>query len=144
MNLKGWMAGLNSSFMFNLPSFEAWDGILIPFHCPEVPDFQINRLFYICGVPDGAVRANHACMNAAVILIAASGSVKVSVETENLTQEYSLDSNQLAVFIPEASWVRAYSFSENAVLLGLSDKKFTECDYLDEYSEYKTIVRKDI
>lgn len=142
MSLKGWLVGMDNSFRFKLPCFGDADGKLIPFVCSDIPDFKVNRLFYICDVPYGEVRADHACMNADIVLIAVSGSVSVSVETNNVHNEYALSRKDFAIYIPKKSWIKAYNFSGNAVLMGLSNKEYADCDYLDDYDEYLKRIGK--
>ena len=134
---------MNRSYRFNLQSFSESDGKLGIFENSSISDFVIKRIFYIFDVPKGQKRANHACMNSAIIFIAISGSVQISVETKEGKTIYMLDNRETAVYVPHASWVCAYHFSEEAVLLGLSDKCYQDCEYIDDYELYYRIVRKD-
>ena len=93
------------------------DGKLGTFEPPSIAGFQINRILYIFDVPGGMERANHACMNFSTVFIAMAGSVKLSVETNEKQREYLLENKSIAVYAPKASWIKAYDFSWNAVLL---------------------------
>ena len=95
-------------------------------------------------VPEGMERADHACMNASVLLIALSGTVTLSVESDGYMDNYLLDNKSVAVFVPEASWMRAYDFSSDAVLLAVSDKQYADCMYIDDYNKYKQLLEKDV
>ena len=125
------------SEVIRIPCFGEDDGKLIAFEPNMISGFEINRLFYIFDVPSGAVRANHACMNSKIVMIAVNGSVSVSIETNGKTEEYQLTSNTNGLIVPEASWMRAYNFSEDAILMCLSDKQYRDCEYIDDYEEYQ-------
>ena len=130
------------SYQIELPSFGEIDGKLGTFEPASIPGFQVHRMIYIFDVPSGKSRANHACMNASLVFVALAGSVKLIIETEGVSKEYILNDKNTAVYTPPASWVKAYEFSEDAVLVGLSDKAYKECRYIDDYYLYQEIIRK--
>lgn len=130
------------SFQFDLPCFGENDGKLVTFEPPSIPEFQVNRIFYIFDVPAGEDRANHACMNSSIVFIAFTGSVSLSVETDGEKTEYLLDNKTIAVFAPQSSWIRAYNFSEDAVLVGLSDRGYADCRYINDYDRYHELLRE--
>ena len=123
------------SRIINIPCFVDWDGKLGLLESEQIQGFYLNRFFFIKDVPKGAMRANHACMNANLVLIAINGKVTVSVEAERL-EEYCLDTDIKALYVPEASWIKAYDFSEDAILICFSDKQYDKCVYLNDYEEY--------
>jgi len=129
------------SYQFELSCFGENDGKLSTFEPPSVLGFQVNRIFYIFEIPKGEERANHACMNSSIVFIALSGNVTLSVETEEGINEYTLGNKTTAVFAPSGSWIRAYNFSKDAVLVGMSDRKYSDCQYENDYGRYKEIIR---
>lgn len=134
---------MSESYMFSLPCFEDTDGKLGTIETDFLSGFQIKRLFYIFDVPTHKLRADHACMNASTVFIAISGSVCLSIETNNVIKKYILSSKKMAVYAPATSWIKAYNFSEDAVLLGLSNREYRNCKYIDDYYEYKHYAGKD-
>ena len=130
------------SYQFKLPCYGENDGKLGTFEPPSIPGFQVKRIFYIFDVPAGEGRANHACMNSSIVFLAMAGSVLLSVETDGEKAEYLLDKNTIAVFAPQSSWISAYNFSNDAVLVGLSDRRYADCQYINDYDRYKELIRK--
>lgn len=126
-----------ASYEFSLPIFGGKDGSLGTIENNTVPGFQIKRIFYIYDVPEGESRANHACMNADMIFISITGSVTLAIENNNVKKEYILDGPDKAIFAPADSWIIAENFSRGAVLLGLSDKQYIDCNYIEDYQKYK-------
>ncbi len=141
MSLKDVHLGItNSSYMFELPCFKEDDGDLGTFEPDMVGGFNVKRLFYIYGVPSGTDRANHACMNASFIFISMVGTVRLSIERGGIEKEYVLKDKKQAVYVPPASWIKAYDFSNDAILLGLSNVQYRNCNYANDYCEYKRLI----
>lgn len=128
------------SYQFELPCFGENDGKLGTFDPSSIPGFHVNRIFYIFEVPAGEERANHACMNSAIVFMAMAGSVRLSVESDGETTEYMLDDKLTAIYAPKASWIRAYGFSNDAVLVGLSDRGYAGCQYINDYGRYRELM----
>ena len=131
------------SYQFDLLCFGENDGKLGAFEPPSIPGFQVNRIFYIFDVPAGEERANHACMNSSILFMALAGVVSLSVETHEEKAEYILNKKTMAVFVPQSSWIRAYNFSRDAVLVGLSDRRYADCQYINDYDRYRELMRKE-
>ena len=131
------------SYQFDLPCFGENDGKLGTFEPLSIPGFQVTRIFYIFDVPPGEERANHACMNSSILFIALYGSVSLAIETDGEKTEYQLDKKTIAVFAPQSSWIRAYNFSKDAVLVGLSDKRYADCQYINDYGRYREMLREE-
>lgn len=129
------------SYLFDIPCYEEKDGKLGSFEPDVIPDFHVNRLFYILDVPEGQTRADHACMNASIVFIAMAGKVQLSVEEDGNATEYCLSSNVQAVYTSPGSWIKAYQFSEGAVLMGISDKRYQDCEYINDYQLYRNLVK---
>lgn len=127
-------------YQFEPPCYGENDGKLGTFEPPSIPGVQVNRIFYIFDVPAGEDRANHACMNSSIVFLAMAGSVLLSVETKEEKAEYLLDRKTIAVFAPQSSWIKAYNFSNDAVLVGLSDRRYADCQYLNDYDRYRRLM----
>lgn len=130
------------NYQIKLPCFGESDGKLGTFEPTLIPGFQVNRMIYIFDVPAGESRANHACMNASFVFVALVGSVKLAIEIEGDVTEYNLNDRSTAVYAPSASWIKAFEFRDDAVLVGLSDKAYKDCRYIDDYDLYREEIRK--
>ena len=129
------------NFLIDLTCYGEDDGKLGVFETNIIPDFGINRVFYIFDVPGDKQRTDHACMNSRIVIIAIAESVSVSMEINGTTTEYFLDHKSKALFVPAGSWIKAYDFSSESILLGLSELIYDDCVYVDDYSEYKSIIK---
>ena len=120
----------------DLPKFHQADGSLVAFDKDGTLPFPVRRLFYIFGVPDGEVRANHACMNSEFLAICMNGKLKFSFNDGNSQDEVWLDSNSKVLHIPAATWIKVSDFSKDAILLMIASKTYKESEYINSFDEF--------
>ena len=104
-------------------------GILLPLELNNNCPFDIKRVFIIYGVPNSNIeRGNHKNKNSQLLLIALKG--KVSVEILELKKSIRLDSPNKGLYLKKDVRKRLYDFSDDAVLLCLSDNYYNPNDYI--------------
>jgi acetyltransferase-like isoleucine patch superfamily enzyme/dTDP-4-dehydrorhamnose 3,5-epimerase-like enzyme len=104
--------------------------------CP----FNPKRLFMVHGVPNKSVRGEHAHHACHQFLIAASGSVTVSVDDGKNRGSVVLNSPDRGLYIPPLTWGSQYQFSSDAVLLVLASHEYDDADYIRDYTKYLEVV----
>jgi UDP-2-acetamido-3-amino-2,3-dideoxy-glucuronate N-acetyltransferase len=104
--------------------------------CP----FNPKRLFLVHGVPNKSVRGEHAHHACHQFLIAASGSVTVSVDDGKNRGSVLLSSPDRGLYIPPLTWGSQYQFSNDAVLLVLASHEYDDADYIRDYSDFLSLV----
>jgi len=104
--------------------------------CPFMP----KRLFMVHGVPNKSVRGEHAHHECHQFLIAASGSVTVSVDDGKNRGSVVLSSPDRGLYIPPLTWGSQYQFSSDAVLLVLASHEYDDADYIRDYGKYLEVV----
>jgi acetyltransferase-like isoleucine patch superfamily enzyme/dTDP-4-dehydrorhamnose 3,5-epimerase-like enzyme len=104
--------------------------------CPFIP----KRLFMVHGVPNKSVRGEHAHHECHQFLIAASGSVTVSVDDGKNRGSVVLSSPDRGLYIPQLTWGSQYQFSSDAVLLVLASHEYDDADYIRDYGKYLEVV----
>ena len=82
-------------------------------------------------------------MNSSMVFLTIVGEVSLSLETSEEEKEYLLKNNLIAVFAPQASWIKVYDFSKDAVLVGLSERIYVDCHYINDYGRYRELLRED-
>lgn len=102
----------------------------------DIP-FEIKRLFYIYGTKDNVVRGKHANRKSKFILINLSGSCKINVDDGNNKEEIILDKAHQGVYLEEMVWKDMYDFSEDSILLVLSNEYYDKEEYINNYVEFK-------
>lgn len=117
-------------YVFTLPGNSSPTGSLHYWENLALFPQGIQRCFWISGVKEGETRGNHAHWNEAQVVVAIAG--KVHLEIRSVQGEcfnFELDSPSQGVFIPPLNWLVA-RFFPHAVLLGMSDRAFSEDDYI--------------
>lgn len=126
----------------DLPKFHQADGSLVALDKDGTLPFPVRRLFYIFGVPNGEVRANHACMNSEFLAICMKGRLKFTLYDGYCDKEVWLDSNSKALYIPMAIWIRVSDFSDDAILLMVASKTHKESEYINSFDEFLRRVKR--
>ena len=104
--------------------------------------FEIARVFYIYGSDADVVRGRHANKKSEFVLINGSGSSKVKVDNAISTEVFELNDPNIGVYIPRMLWKDMYDFSSDSVLLVLSSEKYDPNEYIRDYNEYVSMMRK--
>lgn len=106
--------------------------------------FDIARVFYIYGSDNNVIRGQHANKKSEFVLINVSGKSKVKIDYGNSTKIVELNEPHMGVYIPKMVWKEMYDFSEDSVLLVLSNHKYDSDEYVRDYAEYLSLVNQDI
>jgi hypothetical protein len=104
---------------------------------PSGIPFNSKRLFWLDQVTSGTKRGIHAHREDQQVLICLAGQVTANLENLSCEQfSFELDSPSKALYIPPMVWTE-FTFGPNAVLLGISDKQFSESDYIRDRTEFE-------
>lgn len=105
--------------------------------------FVIKRLFYMYGTDKEAVRGQHSNQKSEFIFICLSGSCTVLVKDGKGQEEiYCLNSPEKGLYLPKLIWKEMYNFSDDCVLLVLSNEYYDANEYIRNYEELKVIKSK--
>lgn len=105
----------------------------------EIP-FQIQRAYYIYGVPQGQRRGYHSHRSLEQVLICLHGCVKILVKTPFEEEVVVLDSPKKGLYIGPMIWREMFDWENEGVLMVLASKHYDECDYIRNYAEYEKIA----
>lgn len=106
----------------------------------DIP-FDIKRVFYIYGSDNDVVRGRHANYHSEFVLINVAGTSKVKVDDGKNQKVFHLDRPHIGIYIPKLVWKDMYDFSEDSVLLCLSNEHYDGSEYIRDYDEYLNIMR---
>jgi len=120
-----------------LPKIENRAGNITPIeNFKEIP-FQIQRIFYLYDIPGGESRGAHAHKKCHQFLIAASGSFEVLLDDGKVQRIVQLNRPYLGLHVPPGIWASEINFSSGSICLVLASEKYTEEDYIRDYSTFK-------
>ncbi|UZT99710.1 FdtA/QdtA family cupin domain-containing protein [Chryseobacterium fluminis] len=126
--------------LISLPKIYDKRGNLSFFEHPDQLPFEIQRTYWIYDVPGGEVRGSHAFREQQEFIIALSGSFDVVIHDGDEEQRFSLNRSYYGLYIPKMYWRRLENFSTNSLALIVSDKSYTEHDYIRDFEEFKKLL----
>lgn len=120
--------------IINFDEFGDDKGKLIAIENSKNIPFDIKRVFYIYGTKEGVVRGQHANKISRFVLVCLSGSCEVKVYDmkEKIEENFILDSPMKGLYLDRMVWKDMYNFSEECVLLVLSDSEYIKDEYVYE------------
>src|SRR5690606_10185053 len=103
----------------------------------------IQRCFWISNVLEGETRGNHAHWQESQVVVAVAGNVQLEIHSsQGDVFSFKLDSPDQGVFIPPLNWLVA-RFTPNSVLLGMSDRPFSEDDYIRDIDYFEKLSKRN-
>ena len=107
----------------------------------DIP-FDIKRVFYIYGSDTNVIRGRHANYQSEFVLINVAGTSKVKVDDGERQKVFHLDRPHIGIYIPKLVWKDMYDFSEDSVLLCLSNEHYDANEYIRDYDAYLKVMRE--
>lgn len=126
--------------LIELSGFEDHRGNLIVGQVGGALPFNVNRFFFVYGVPEGEPRGIHAHKVCHQFLICVAGSVKAMVDDGDSRHVFTLDTPTKGLHMPPLTWGAQYDYSDDAVLLVLASHVYDADDYIHEYEEFQSLV----
>lgn len=128
-----------SFYEFNIRRYGDSRGQLTTIENSEIP-FSIKRVYYLSDLDSEKDRAHHAHKFSRRVLSAIKGTCRVILDDGKIKREYKLNTPLKAVFFDKKVWCELTDFSEDAVILALSDKPYFEEDYIRNYDKYLELI----
>lgn len=104
--------------------------------------FEIKRVFYIYGSDGQVVRGQHANKKSEFVLINLAGQSKVRIDNGSEQTVVILDKPHMGVYLPRMVWKDMYDFSEDSVLLVISNEHYDGTEYIRNYEEFKKMAKE--
>ena len=126
----------NMPRLIELPKILDKRGNLSFFEYPKQIPFEITRTYWIYDVPGGETRGSHAFKEQEEFIVALSGSFDVVLHDGEKEIQFSLNRSYYGLYIPKMYWRKLQNFSTNSLALIVSDKCFSEKDYIRDFEEF--------
>ena len=109
----------------------------------DIP-FEIKRMFYIYGSDANVVRGRHANRKSEFVMINVAGQSKVRVDDGRGNEAvFSINRPHTGLYLPKMIWKDMYDFSEDSVLLVLSNEAYDPNEYIRDYDAFVKEVNAD-
>ena len=125
--------------LINLPKIIDPRGNLSFFENSAQVPFEIERTYWIYDVPGGEKRGSHAFKDQQEFIIALSGSFDVVLHDGVNEQRFALLRSYYGLYIPRMYWRTLENFSTNSLALIVSDKAYSEGDYIRSFDDFKKL-----
>jgi dTDP-4-dehydrorhamnose 3,5-epimerase-like enzyme len=105
--------------------------------------FTIKRVYYIFNTQDQVRRGFHAHKQLKQLAIVLKGSCRFLLDDGKEKIDLLLDNPEQGLYIESLLWREMYDFSEDCVLLVLTDSFYDEKDYIRDYQEFTKMAGHD-
>lgn len=102
--------------------------------------FPIKRIYYMHGTTQGTNRGGHAHKDPEYLFIAIAGSFTLKLTDTVVTQEFTLNTPNQAVYVPQGVWRDVINMSPDAVCMVLCSAYYEAEDYIRDYTDYTAYI----
>lgn len=98
--------------------------------------FDVKRVYYLYDVPGGESRGAHAHKELEQLIVAASGSFKVTLDDGKVKRTFFLNRPYQGLYVKPGMWRDLEDFSSGAVCMVLASEVYQAEDYIRNYQEF--------
>ncbi len=98
--------------------------------------FDVKRVYYLYDVPGGENRGSHAHKDLSQLIIAASGSFRVTLDDGKCKRSFFLNRPYQGLYVKPGMWRDLEDFSSGAVCMVLASEVYQVEDYIRDYDEF--------
>lgn len=98
--------------------------------------FDVKRVYYLYDIPGGESRGAHAHKHLSQLIIAASGSFRVTLDDGKVKRTFFLNRPYQGLYVKPGIWRDLDDFSSGAVCMVLASEMYEKEDYIRDYNEF--------
>ena len=128
---------------FKFKSFKKKSGKLIPFSFKKSFPIKVRRIFIINGKKN-FIRGDHAHKKCSQFLFPVLGKIRIECINKKGKKILNLNhqKNEGDLLKPK-TWCKIKFLTKNAILLVACDMEYKFSDYIEKYSEFLKIIKKE-
>lgn len=104
--------------------------------------FDVKRVYYLYDIPGGESRGAHAHKELSQLIIAASGSFRVTLDDGIVKRAFFLNRPYQGLYVKPGIWRDLDDFSSGAVCMVLASDVYDKEDYIRDYNEFIEFRKK--
>ena len=124
--------------IIQLPRISTESGNITALENSKHLPFDLERIYYLYDIPSGEERGGHAHRELKQLIIAASGSFSIELDDGQNKKVIQLNQPHYGLYIAPGIWREIIEFSSGSICLVLASEKYTESDYIRDYSAFKS------
>lgn len=105
--------------------------------------FDVKRVYYLYDVPGGESRGSHAHYDLEQLIIAASGSFRVTLDDGKCKRTFYLNRPYQGLHVKPGIWRDLDDFSSGAVCMVLASDVYKADDYVRDYETFLNYVKNE-
>ena len=98
--------------------------------------FNVKRVYYLYDVPGGESRGSHAHRELSQLIVAASGSFRVTLDDGDVKRSFVPNRPYQGLYVAPGIWRDLDDFSSGAVCMVLASDVYRAEDYIRDYDEF--------
>ena len=98
--------------------------------------FDVKRVYYLYDIPGGENRGSHAHRDLSQLIIAASGSFRVTLDDGTCKRSFFLNRPYQGLYVKPGMWRDLEDFSSGAVCMVLASEEYDSNDYIRSYEDF--------
>ncbi len=119
-------------------------GKLVPIELDSAVPFEVKRVYYLWGIPTGAVRGAHAHTIEKEFFICIRGRCAIKVSSDGSPpHKMVMNSANRGIFVDNLVWHEFSDFSPDAILLCFSSTTYLPDNYINDFAEFAKVAKKN-
>lgn len=98
--------------------------------------FDVKRVYYLYDIPGGESRGSHAHKELSQLIVAVSGSFRVTLDDGCIKRSFTLNRPYQGLYVKPGIWRDLDDFSAGAVCMVLASDVYKQEDYIRSYEEF--------
>ncbi len=98
--------------------------------------FHIERVFWICNIPEGKTRGGHAHRICAEIVFPLNGSFNMFVSDSDGERIYNMNDSSTGIYIGPNVWCELRDFTPGTVCVVLASHPYMPDGYINNYEDF--------
>ena len=102
----------------------------------ETVPFDVKRIYYLYDIPGGVSRGAHAHKELSQLIVAVSGSFRVTLDDGKVKRSFILNRPYQGLYVKSGIWRDLDDFSSGSVCMVLASEIYKKDDYIRDYQEF--------
>jgi dTDP-4-dehydrorhamnose 3,5-epimerase-like enzyme len=128
--------------MIGAPEHRDTRGVLTVCQPGDCIPFEIARVYFIHGVPEGAQRGGHAHRRLEQVMFAIAGRFRVVLDDGCRREAFDLAEPSHGIYTATMVWRELEAFSDDAVCMVLASDRYDASEYIRCYKRFLNEVRQ--